>query len=240
MTNTLPVLILPGLGNSGPEHWQSHWERRDPRARVSPKTNGMRRNARNGSHDSMKQSAGRRHPSYSPLIVPRARWSRIGRPLPHRILRSSAARCSWRRAIGRSKLSTRADRVRTCSAAAIALCVDRGRELQRSLHHVVTCARVRRRMGEPVRRFGECGTYQRGERVWTLGRRVRLAPDAALIPCRRCHRRRRARETDFQNRVAGIACLSRAEWFPETWKHSRRPRRLECHPHRGARWLSSD
>jgi uncharacterized protein len=25
------ILILPGIGNSGPEHWQSHWERRDPR-----------------------------------------------------------------------------------------------------------------------------------------------------------------------------------------------------------------
>ncbi len=25
---TAAVLILPGLGNSGPEHWQSHWERR--------------------------------------------------------------------------------------------------------------------------------------------------------------------------------------------------------------------
>jgi predicted alpha/beta hydrolase family esterase len=24
-----PVLILPGLGNSGPDHWQSHWERQD-------------------------------------------------------------------------------------------------------------------------------------------------------------------------------------------------------------------
>lgn len=30
MTDKLPVLILPGLGNSGPEHWQSHWERQDP------------------------------------------------------------------------------------------------------------------------------------------------------------------------------------------------------------------
>lgn len=30
MPAKLPVLILPGLGNSGPEHWQSHWERRDP------------------------------------------------------------------------------------------------------------------------------------------------------------------------------------------------------------------
>ncbi len=30
----LPVsLILPGLGNSGPEHWQSHWERQDPSCR---------------------------------------------------------------------------------------------------------------------------------------------------------------------------------------------------------------
>ncbi len=28
--SAIPVLILPGLGNSGPEHWQSHWERRDP------------------------------------------------------------------------------------------------------------------------------------------------------------------------------------------------------------------
>ncbi len=26
---TARVLILPGLGNSGPEHWQSHWERAD-------------------------------------------------------------------------------------------------------------------------------------------------------------------------------------------------------------------
>ena len=25
----VPMLILPGLGNSGPEHWQSHWERLD-------------------------------------------------------------------------------------------------------------------------------------------------------------------------------------------------------------------
>ena len=29
MTNT-PVLILPGLGDSGPEHWQSLWEAADP------------------------------------------------------------------------------------------------------------------------------------------------------------------------------------------------------------------
>lgn len=27
----LRVLMLPGLGNSGPDHWQSHWERLDPR-----------------------------------------------------------------------------------------------------------------------------------------------------------------------------------------------------------------
>jgi predicted alpha/beta hydrolase family esterase len=25
-----PVLILPGLGNSGPEHWQTHWQARNP------------------------------------------------------------------------------------------------------------------------------------------------------------------------------------------------------------------
>ncbi|HKZ11343.1 MAG TPA: alpha/beta hydrolase [Rhodanobacteraceae bacterium] len=30
MNHKPAVLILPGLGNSGPEHWQSHWERRDP------------------------------------------------------------------------------------------------------------------------------------------------------------------------------------------------------------------
>jgi uncharacterized protein len=28
-----PVLILPGYGDSGPDHWQSHWERADPRFR---------------------------------------------------------------------------------------------------------------------------------------------------------------------------------------------------------------
>ena len=27
------VFLLPGLGNSGPEHWQSHWERRHPKFR---------------------------------------------------------------------------------------------------------------------------------------------------------------------------------------------------------------
>ncbi len=27
---TAPVLILPGIGNSGPDHWQSHWERSVP------------------------------------------------------------------------------------------------------------------------------------------------------------------------------------------------------------------
>ncbi len=26
---TVTTLILPGLNNSGPDHWQSHWERRD-------------------------------------------------------------------------------------------------------------------------------------------------------------------------------------------------------------------
>jgi len=25
-----PVLILPGLGSSGPEHWQTHWEKQNP------------------------------------------------------------------------------------------------------------------------------------------------------------------------------------------------------------------
>lgn len=28
-----PVIILPGLGNSGPDHWQSLWQRRDPASR---------------------------------------------------------------------------------------------------------------------------------------------------------------------------------------------------------------
>lgn len=27
---TLPILLLPGIGGSGPDHWQSHWERTDP------------------------------------------------------------------------------------------------------------------------------------------------------------------------------------------------------------------
>lgn len=27
---TLPVILLPGIGGSGPDHWQSHWERSDP------------------------------------------------------------------------------------------------------------------------------------------------------------------------------------------------------------------
>ena len=30
MPDESTVLILPGLGDSGPDHWQSHWERRDP------------------------------------------------------------------------------------------------------------------------------------------------------------------------------------------------------------------
>jgi hypothetical protein len=28
-----PILILPGYGDSGDEHWQSHWERSDPACR---------------------------------------------------------------------------------------------------------------------------------------------------------------------------------------------------------------
>ncbi|HXH94304.1 MAG TPA: alpha/beta hydrolase [Thermoanaerobaculia bacterium] len=32
MANTLspPVLTIPGLWNSGPLHWQTHWEARQP------------------------------------------------------------------------------------------------------------------------------------------------------------------------------------------------------------------
>lgn len=30
--DTAPVLIIPGLSNSGPEHWQSHWQRVLPNA----------------------------------------------------------------------------------------------------------------------------------------------------------------------------------------------------------------
>lgn len=30
---SLPVLILPGIGNSGPEHWQSLWEAKHPQFR---------------------------------------------------------------------------------------------------------------------------------------------------------------------------------------------------------------
>ena len=30
-----PILILPGYGDSGDEHWQSHWERSDPACRAS-------------------------------------------------------------------------------------------------------------------------------------------------------------------------------------------------------------
>ena len=29
----MPVLIVPGLGDSGPQHWQSHWQRQLPGAR---------------------------------------------------------------------------------------------------------------------------------------------------------------------------------------------------------------
>ncbi|HMH52823.1 MAG TPA: alpha/beta hydrolase [Candidatus Acidoferrum sp.] len=32
MTST-PILILPGYADSGPDHWQSHWERADPACR---------------------------------------------------------------------------------------------------------------------------------------------------------------------------------------------------------------
>ena len=33
MTAATPILILPGYADSGPEHWQSHWERADPACR---------------------------------------------------------------------------------------------------------------------------------------------------------------------------------------------------------------
>lgn len=31
MSDEAQVLILPGRGNSGPDHWQTHWEATDPR-----------------------------------------------------------------------------------------------------------------------------------------------------------------------------------------------------------------
>jgi uncharacterized protein len=31
--NPTPILILPGYADSGPDHWQSHWERADPACR---------------------------------------------------------------------------------------------------------------------------------------------------------------------------------------------------------------
>jgi predicted alpha/beta hydrolase family esterase len=30
MRSAAPVLVLPGYADSGPDHWQSHWERADP------------------------------------------------------------------------------------------------------------------------------------------------------------------------------------------------------------------
>ncbi|MEP6891947.1 MAG: alpha/beta hydrolase, partial [Nitrospirota bacterium] len=30
MSVVTPVLVLPGHGNSGPQHWQSLWQRRHP------------------------------------------------------------------------------------------------------------------------------------------------------------------------------------------------------------------
>jgi uncharacterized protein len=33
VTPPTPVLVLPGYGDSGPQHWQSLWERADPRLR---------------------------------------------------------------------------------------------------------------------------------------------------------------------------------------------------------------
>ena len=33
IVSSTPILVLPGYGDSGPEHWQSHWERDDPACR---------------------------------------------------------------------------------------------------------------------------------------------------------------------------------------------------------------
>jgi predicted alpha/beta hydrolase family esterase len=33
MTDARPILVLPGIGNSGPDHWQTRWERRHPNVR---------------------------------------------------------------------------------------------------------------------------------------------------------------------------------------------------------------
>ena len=33
MIPATPILILPGYADSGPDHWQSHWERADPACR---------------------------------------------------------------------------------------------------------------------------------------------------------------------------------------------------------------
>lgn len=43
------VILLPGLGNSGPDHWQSWWERRDSPSSASSNSSGTPLTARIGS-----------------------------------------------------------------------------------------------------------------------------------------------------------------------------------------------
>ena len=42
LVTTAPVLVLPGYGDSGPEHWQSLWEAKDPACRRVVQRDWMR------------------------------------------------------------------------------------------------------------------------------------------------------------------------------------------------------
>src|SRR5436853_313879 len=70
LVTTTPVLVLPGYGDSGPEHWQSLWEAEDPACRRVVQRDWMLPRLEDWPATSPNA---RGLPSWSP-IASRARW----------------------------------------------------------------------------------------------------------------------------------------------------------------------
>jgi predicted alpha/beta hydrolase family esterase len=138
------LVIVPGLGNSGPEHWQSHWQRAYPAA--------MRVEQSDWQHPSLREwietlDATVRNAGAPAVIAAHslgcallAHWATL-----RGTARERAARCWWRRPTSIARAHAARDaRLRAYAEAEAA--VPRARRRQRTILSSLR-ARARRSLG---------------------------------------------------------------------------------------------
>ena len=144
MTRTL---ILPGLHNSDPGHWQSRWEARDESLRCVIQDDwgntALRRLGRETRSSARAHRIRRRNYSAQCRM-------RTGCALDHRsslaAYSRSTSRCAERS--GGSELSIRVDRFRADAAAAAPVSKCCSREVQRPVCNGLARASIRERVGQ--------------------------------------------------------------------------------------------